>query len=91
MLLLRFLLYEVPDCAHNVTHIKTLYDAILKKRVFAFDLHLNYDNDRCKKFDRQRTEIKVFDRSPGWMMGRDGKTFSYSWKFKLQENFTVGD
>ncbi len=47
--------YEVPDCGHPVEHITTVHDADLGQNVFAFDLHVNPDDDRCINKDRQRT------------------------------------
>lgn len=55
--------------------------------MFAYDLHVNQDDDRCIKQDRQRTEMAVDAASPEWMHGSDGKTYSFSWKFKLDAGF----
>lgn len=78
--------YEVPDCGHPFEHITTVQDNDLGN-VFAFDLHLNEDDDRCINNDRQRTEMAVDIDSPTWMHGRDNTTMSYSWKFKLDAGF----
>lgn len=79
--------YEVPDCGHHVEHITTLHDSELGKNVFGYDLHVNQDDDRCIKQDRQRSEMAVDAGSPAWMHGSDGKTYSFSWKFKLDAGF----
>jgi len=49
---------EVPDCGHMVPHITEEFDDELKKNVFIFHAHVNQDDDRCGKTDRQRTEIR---------------------------------
>ena len=59
--------YEVPDCGHPVKHIHVTKDATLSTNVFAFDLHVHEDDDRCINKDRQRNEIKVYGNSPSWM------------------------
>mgnify|MGYP000913165148 CR=1 FL=1 len=79
--------YEVPDCGHHVEHITTVHDSDLNRNVFAFDLHVNPDDDRCINQDRQRTEMAVDAGSPSWMHGSDGKSFTYDWKFKLDAGF----
>ncbi|WP_025739591.1 hypothetical protein [Aquimarina pacifica] len=68
-------------------HISEVFDEELNKNVFKFVIHLNDDNDRCKKFDRQRNEIKAYKASPDSLKATLGETVEYSWKFKLDENF----
>jgi hypothetical protein len=80
---------EVPDCNHAdfKEHIDEVYDADLNKNVFRFHIHVSPDNDRCKKFDRQRNEIKTYKDSPENIKATNGETVEYKWKFKLPENF----
>ncbi len=79
---------EVPDCVHPVDHVSEVWDNELNEYVFAFDSHINLDNDRCRNFDRIRTELTVTDSTPPSYLGaRDGDTFTYSWKFKLDSNY----
>lgn len=80
---------ETPDCNHAAfgDHITATYDTILEKQVFQFHIHVTPDNDRCIKFDRQRNEIKTYDKSPENLLGRQGETVTYRWKFKLAEGF----
>ena len=80
---------ETPDCAHAGfgDHIKQEWDRELKKNVFVFYAHLNEDNDKCEKFDRQRTEIKTYKQSPDNLIGVKGETVLYKWKFKLDKDF----
>lgn len=72
----------------NKKHITQVYDSILEKHVFKFVIHVKEDNDRCKKFDRQRNEIKGYKASPIGLKGYIGETITYKWKFKLSKDFS---
>lgn len=81
---------ETPDCAHAAfgPHITQVYDDILKKQVFAFHIHVTPDNDRCNtSTDRQRNEIKTYDKSPDSLKASLNETVEYRWKFKLDAGF----
>jgi len=80
---------EVPDCNHSEfdEHIDELFDGDLNTNVFRFYIHTSPDNDRCIKFDRQRNEIKTYDRSPDNLLGIENETVIYKWKFKLNSGF----
>lgn len=80
---------ETPDCGHDAfgNHIDELFDADLNSYVFRFYIHANSDNDRCKNFDRQRNEIKTYDRSPDNLLGVENEKVIYKWKFKLPTGF----
>ncbi len=79
---------EVPDCIHPQRHVSEVWDDALRKHVFAFDGHVEVDNDRCKNLDRARTELTVADgRPPRSLAASDGRTFSYAWKFRLDPGF----
>lgn len=80
---------EVPDCNHSQfgEHITEVYDSDLNSNVFKFHIHVDSDNDRCKNFDRQRNEIKSYDKSPDYLLGVEGETVEYKWKFKLNSNY----
>ena len=81
---------ETPDCAHAAAgpHIRQVYDEFLKKYVFAFDIHVTPDNDRCLSAnDRQRNEIKTYDKSPDSLKAALNETVEYSWKFKIDADF----
>ena len=82
---------ETPDCAHPSfgRHITEVWDSELNQYVFEFHIHVNEDNDRCIIFDRQRNEIKTYDKSPANLIGTEGETVVYKWKFKLPEGFQV--
>tara|TARA_R110002049_G_scaffold135233_1_gene294750 strand:- start:160 stop:1179 length:1020 start_codon:yes stop_codon:yes gene_type:complete len=80
---------EVPDCNHPSfgNHIDEVFDNELNTNVFRFFIHTTPDNDRCINFDRQRNEIKTYDQSPDNLLGIEGETVVYKWKFKLQAGF----
>lgn len=82
---------EVPDCNHNSfgKHIDEVFDTELNTYAFRFYIHVNPDNDRCKYFDRQRNEIKAYDKSPDNILGTKNEIVRYKWKFKLSEDFKV--
>ena len=80
---------EVPDCSHPGygEHIDELFDNELNMNVFRFFIHTDPDNDRCINFDRQRNEIKTYDKSPDNLLGVENETVVYKWKFKLPAGF----
>lgn len=89
---------EVPDCNHETfnngastnpsRHIDEIFDSSLNTNVFRFHIHVTPDNDRCNgSTDRQRNEIKSYDKSPDNLKGLEGETVVYKWKFKLPEGF----
>ncbi len=82
---------EAPDCNHLDfgRHIDEVFDAELNTHVFRFFIHTSPDNDRCLKFDRQRNEIKTYDKSPDNLKGVENETVRYKWKFKLDADFQV--
>ncbi|WP_067151264.1 T9SS type A sorting domain-containing protein [Pseudotamlana agarivorans] len=80
---------ETPDCSHTSfgDHIDEVFDNTLNSYVFRFHIHANEDNDRCINYDRQRNEIKTYDQSPDNLLGIEGETVIYKWKFKLEQGF----
>lgn len=80
---------EVPDCGHPGfgDHIDEVMDSDLNTNVFRFIIHTDPDNDRCINFDRQRNEIKTYDKSPDNLLGTENETVIYKWKFKLPAGF----
>ncbi|WP_159799636.1 T9SS type A sorting domain-containing protein [Flavobacterium sp. MK4S-17] len=84
---------ETPDCAHPEfgRHIEEVWDNDLNKYVFKFHIHVEPDNDRCIKFDRQRNEIKTYNQSPAHLIGTYGETVTYTWKFKLDSGFKASN
>ena len=55
--------------------------------VFRFHIHVSPDNDRCINFDRQRNEIKSYDKSPNNLKGTQSEIVEYRWMFKLPIGF----
>jgi hypothetical protein len=80
---------EAPDCSHNTfgNHIDELFDNDLNTNVFRFHIHTTPDDDRCINFDRQRNEIKTYDKSPDNLLGIENEKVNYQWKFKLNAGF----
>jgi len=80
---------EVPDCNHEAfgDHIEEIFDEDLNAFVFRFHMHTTPDNDRCINFDRQRNEIKSYDKSPDNLLGIENEKVIYKWKFKLTSGF----
>lgn len=80
---------EAPDCSHTSfgKHITQVFDAELKRQVFAFHIHLTPDNDKCEDSDRQRNEIKTYDKSPENLKASKDEKVLYKWKFKLDAGF----
>lgn len=80
---------ETPDCNHSGfgEHIDEIYDDELNTNVFRFHIHVSPDNDRCINFDRQRNEIKSYDKSPANLLGIEDEKVVYKWKFKLDAGF----
>lgn len=80
---------EAPDCSHLGfgKHITQVLDADLKRQVFAFHIHVTPDNDKCEDSDRQRNEIKTYDKSPESLKASKNERVLYKWKFKLDVGF----
>jgi hypothetical protein len=80
---------EEPDCNHSSfgRHIDEVFDTDLNKYVFRFHIHTSPDNDRCLNFDRQRNEIKSYDKSPDSLKAVLNEKVQYKWKFKLDSLF----
>lgn len=80
---------ETPDCSHLTfgRHISEEYNSELNEDVFVFHIHVTPDNDRCKNFDRQRCEIKTYDKSPGNLKAFEGDEMIFKWRFKLDSGF----
>jgi len=80
-------------CDDKINHITEEVDPILKRKVFLYHLHVHSgykDGDRCNgDYGRQRCETSVSARSPTWMHGSAGKTFTYAWKVFLDPSFKV--
>jgi hypothetical protein len=84
-----FNVVETPDCGHIAfgEHIDEVFDSVLNSNVFRFILHTTPDDDRCINTDRQRCEIKTYDKSPANLLAFENETVEYKWKFKLPLGF----
>ena len=82
---------EEPDCSHTSfgRHIDEIFDTDLNAHVFRFFIHTTPDNDRCINVDRQRNEIKTYDKSPDNLLGIEDEIVVYKWKFKIDSDFQV--
>jgi hypothetical protein len=80
---------ETPDCSHPGfgPHITQTMDKELGEYVFVFNIHVAPDNDRCRKFDRQRLEIKTEGTSPSYVKGFLKDSVTYRWRFRLPDGF----
>ena len=84
-----FNVVESPDCSHEIfgRHIDEIFDSELNTNVFRFHIHTTLDNDRCINFDRQRNEIKTYNKSPDSLLAVKDELVEYKWKFKIDEVF----
>ena len=58
---------------------------------FVFIIHrdIDIDRDRVENDDRQRNEIKTYDKSEEAVKGYENETFIYRWKFRINEAMEV--
>jgi hypothetical protein len=80
---------EAPDGDHEkpVRHVLEDVDEEVGSH-FVFLIHRDVDLDRGRT-DRQRMEIKVYDKSDDALKGFRRSTFSYTWRVRLAEGMTV--
>lgn len=84
---------ESPDLYagnhESVVHIIEDTDTIIGSH-FVFLAHRDDDQDKDKgASDRQRNEIKTYDKSPQETLAFEGETFQYSWKFKVSSELEL--
>ena len=84
---------ESPDLYvgnhESVVHIIEDTDTIIGNH-FVFLAHRDDDQDKDKgASDRQRNEIKTYDKSPQQTLAFEGETFQYSWKFKVSSELEL--
>ena len=79
-----------PDNHPGKPHIYEAIDDIVGSH-FVFTMHRDHDKDRGKHniTDRQRNEIKAYDKSERALKAYYGDTFEYRWKFKVNKDFDV--
>lgn len=86
--------HEAPDSSGvhssvHFQHIQQAFDDVLNKYVFLFYIHAAIDDDRglANITDRQRNEIKTDNKSPESLVGQEGETMVFTWKFCLPTGF----
>ena len=84
---------ESPDMYsgnhEGVTHIVEDTDAIVGNH-FVFLAHRDEDQDKDKgPSDRQRNEIKSYDKSPPATLAFENETVQYNWKFKVSSELEL--
>lgn len=81
---------EMPDRGPGDKHIRVVNDPRVGK---AFEFRLNRDKDRdpLGHSGRQRAEIKVGPHAPDRLRASKGESFSYKWKFKLDDDMQVSN
>ncbi|WAJ72255.1 hypothetical protein [Catenovulum adriaticum] len=70
------------------THIIEQTDDIVGPH-FVFKMHKEQDGNKGEYIDRQRNEIKIFDRSDNALKGFEGETFEYAWLFKVDSQLEL--
>lgn len=73
-----------------VQHIYEDSDATVGDH-FVFIIHrdIDIDRDRVENDDRQRNEIKTYDKSEEAVKGYENETFIYRWKFRINDRMEV--
>jgi hypothetical protein len=83
---------ELPDSFHQpaFAHVQEEDDPDVGPS-FVFFMHRDVDRDPVNhdRTDRQRCELKVFDRSPEHLKGYENTAFSYTWRFKISGDVPV--
>ena len=85
---------EAPDLYSvnhtDVEHIYEDFDPNIGNH-FVFIIHrdIDIDRDRVANDDRQRNEIKTYNRSEEAVKGFENETFVYKWKFKINSEMEV--
>ena len=85
---------EAPDLYPinhpEVRHIYEDTDANVGNH-FVFIIHrdIDIDRDRVENDDRQRNEIKTYDKSEEAVLGFENETFIYRWKFRINADMEI--
>ncbi|GEM_PF-6173906 len=77
------------NCSHNGFggHVNEVFSEELNNTVFKFQTHQDSSDESCKNFGTKYNEIKVATDAPEALLGTEGETVVYTWKFKIDENF----
>ena len=85
---------EAPDL-YPINHpeVRHIYedtdDIVGNHFVFVIHRDIDIDRDRVENDDRQRNEIKTYDKSEEAVKGYENETFIYRWKFKINSEMEV--
>lgn len=85
---------EAPDL-YPVNHpaVKHIYEdsdtTVGNHFVFIIHRDIDIDRDRVENDDRQRNEIKTYDKSEEAVKAYENETFIYRWKFKINADMEV--
>jgi hypothetical protein len=85
---------ETPDL-YPINHpaVRHIYEdsdaAVGNHFVFIIHRDIDIDRDRVENDDRQRNEIKTYDRSEEAVKGYENETFIYRWKFRINADMEV--
>ncbi len=85
---------EAPDLYPinhpEVRHVYEDFDATVGNH-FVFIIHrdVDIDRDRVENDDRQRNEIKTYDKSEEAVLGYENETFIYRWKFRINDSMEL--
>ncbi len=74
----------------GVEHIYEDSDGIVGNH-FVFVIHrdIDIDRDRVDITDRQRNEIKTYDKSEEAVLGYENETFIFTWKFRINPDMEI--
>lgn len=70
-------------------HYNEIVDEELNRTVSQFQIHKTNDVEACKNFGTRFNEFKTIADAPKKLVGAEGETVTYSWKFKFNDNFEV--
>ncbi|RPD93014.1 T9SS C-terminal target domain-containing protein [Aureibaculum marinum] len=70
-------------------HYNEIMDDELNRTVSQFQLHKTSDKEACENFGTRFNEFESIEDAPKNLLGVQGETITYSWKFKLTNDFTV--
>ena len=70
-------------------HYNEILDEEFNTTVSQFQIHKTSDIEACESFGTKFNEYETVADAPENLLGNEGETITYSWKFKLHENFTV--
>jgi len=68
-------------------HFKEFFDEDINTPVFQFEMHNASDNYKCENFKKYLHKIKLNAAAPENLIGIEGETVIYTWKFKLDPKF----